>query len=50
MEEKIYTQKDMDHARDHFGVEAENMLLKQILEQKLEITLIPKLNYGNDSF
>lgn len=41
--EKKYTQQEMDHAKDYFGLEAENKLLKRILEQKLDIELIPKL-------
>ena len=43
MDEKIdETLKRLE--RECIRLEAENRLLKTILEQKLEITLIPKLN------
>ncbi len=40
----------INDAKELGRLEGENLILKQILEQKLEITLIPKLYNGGDSF
>ncbi len=45
-EEKEYTERDMRQSEMITELRAENKLLKQILEQKLDIELIPKLRMG----
>lgn len=42
MELKEFTERDMNNLKHLAGITAENRLLKQILEQKLEIELSPK--------
>ncbi len=45
MEEKKYTQQEVDHMREYFRMEGENKLLMRILEQKLDIELLPKIRF-----
>ena len=40
MEEKKYTQQEMDHAKRFFKLKAERDLLIRIVEQKIDIKLM----------
>ena len=40
--EKIFSAEDLEMACRHAELKAENKILKQILEQKLEISLMPE--------
>lgn len=44
--EKEFTREDMREAEMFIELRTENNLLKRILEQKLEIELLPKLRMG----